>query len=107
MKLTTRYLKANATAYDQADATILQRLADAHLCQARVIVDQGQHFVYCGGYNNDPATLTPDGCGRGARERREAADGRACGEATRVTSAGLSCVGWRRGGCRGEGMTKE
>ena len=47
--------------FDAADKETLTQLAKGGLCQARVIVDGGQHYVYCGAYYSGPAAKTPKG----------------------------------------------
>ena len=46
---------------DEADAETLKRLAEDKRCQQRLITDRGQNYVYCGGYNDTPATKTKKG----------------------------------------------
>lgn len=48
-------------ALDARDAEILARLAADERCQARVLTDRGQHYIFCGGYFGGKATPTPRG----------------------------------------------
>lgn len=65
-------MNTNRPDLDLENADVLEILAKEHRCQARILVDRGQHYVYCGAYHKDPAKRYPCGwrCAQHAPEVR-------------------------------------
>jgi hypothetical protein len=56
VRITAAYLKRNRERLDREEAKALLTLASWRRCQARVVTDGGEHYIFCGAYGNAPAT---------------------------------------------------